>query len=98
MEWINKRFSKDPKAVFRISDEQAMVIYLDDKPVGRDQIYIFNSTGTKCWELLDGNRNIGEIVKKMCNEFEVDYKEAEKEIIEFTSDLLKKHLIICLNK
>ncbi len=93
MEWITKYPSKDSKVIFRIIDDQTMAIRIDDKPVGRDNVYVFNSTGTRIWELLDGKKSTGEIVQIICNEFEIDYKEAKKEVIEFIIDLLKKHLI-----
>lgn len=93
MEWITRCPSKDSKAIFRIIDDQTMAIRIDDKPVGRDNVYIFNSTGTRIWELLDGKRNVEEIIKIIYDEFEIDYKKAEKEVIGFITDLLKKHLI-----
>lgn len=93
MEWLSKCPSKSPKVVFRIIDGQAMVIYLDDKPIGNDEVNIFNSTGTRIWELLDAKRKVSEIIKIIYDEFEVDYKTVAKEIMEFLFSLLKKQLI-----
>ncbi len=93
MEYINKYPKKDSKVVSKIIGEQTMAILVDEKPVGKDQVYIFNSTGTKFWELIDGKRNVEEIIKLMCGAFEVDYEKAKKETIEFITDLSKKRLI-----
>ncbi len=94
MNWVTKYPYRDSNVVFKKIDEQIMAIRLDEKPIGKDEVNIFNSTGARIWELLDGKSNVEEIIQIMCNEFEVDCKKAKKEVIDFISDLLKKKLIV----
>lgn len=93
MDWAGKFPSKDAKVVFRVIDDQAMVIRIDDKPVGKDEVFVFNPTATRFWELLDGKKKVEEIIDTICAEFEVDHQKAEREISEFISDLSGKKLI-----
>lgn len=55
-------------------------------------IYPLNAVAARLWELMDGQRTCGEMVAVIGEEFEVDKKTLQKDILNFVSDLVKKGL------
>jgi hypothetical protein len=68
--------------VRRINDE-CLLIPLTDNIADMDSLYTLNETGAFIWELIDGRRNINEITSRVAEEFDVDYAEAEKDMLLF---------------
>jgi len=97
MKWLYRCFDKGEKAIFRVVDNETLIIYLDRRPNNEEVVSILNETGTFIWQLLDGTKTVEEIIKKVCDEFEVSYKKAQKEVINFLSELLKKDLVTISN-
>ncbi|MFA5410501.1 MAG: PqqD family protein [Candidatus Omnitrophota bacterium] len=81
---------KSTDTASRIIEGQAVVIHLKKQPA---EINIFNQTGTRVWELLDGKRTIEEIVREIYEEFEISRGEAFAEVAKFILNLGKKDLI-----
>jgi hypothetical protein len=52
-----------------------------------DSLYRLNETGAFIWELIDGRRDIKEITSRVAEEFDVDQREAEKDILLFLVDV-----------
>jgi len=61
-------------------------------------IHMLNEVGTEIWKLADGKTTVGEIVSRICEEFEVDRKVAEQDVLRFVEKLLKKNLIALCEK
>ena len=73
---------------FRIIDNEAVILNLNS-----GIYYSLNEVGAKAWELCDGSHSMKDIATVICKEFEVQEKEAEKDILELMSDLLKEGLV-----
>jgi hypothetical protein len=68
---------KHPDVASRLFDEEAFVV------VPRTGSYeILNKVGTRVWELIDGERSVEEIVRIICEEYEVDPEQAEADVRE----------------
>jgi len=98
MELEEKYIAKDGKVIFRIIDNQAIVLFLTNDIEQQEQIRIFNEVATRIWELIDGRKRLSEIVSLLCQEYEVEYKQAVKEVVEFVNKLYRDHLINLKNK
>ena len=69
-------------AASRIYDGEAFIV------LPRQSVYkILNSTGTRIWDLIDGNRTIDEMVRIVAEEYEVSEEQARYDIGEFIRDL-----------
>lgn len=75
-------------AVWRIIDNQAVIVSPMDS-----EITILNEAGTLIWKLIDGAREINQIAKELCREYEVSQEEVKKDIEEFIEDLMHKKMV-----
>ncbi len=58
----------------------------------------FNEVATRVWELIDGQRTVGDIVAVVTDEYEVEPAVAEADILAFLDELLQKDLIKRLSR
>jgi len=58
-----------------------------------NSVYTLNESGAFIWELIDGKRNIGEIINSLTREYDIDNAAAAKDIFSFLEDM-SKYLII----
>ena len=80
--------SKSSATAWRIIEGEAVIISLDTK--------IFrglNAVGSRVWELIDGRRNVDEIVTQIVGEFEVAPEVAARDVGAFVAELLEKRLV-----
>lgn len=52
-----------------------------------ESIYTLNPVAARIWELIDGKRKIKNIKSVVLQEYVVDEEEAEKDLLEFLSQL-----------
>ena len=93
---INKnKLYRNPEALTRIIDSNAVVIFLSDDydESLKREVYIFNDTGTIIWELINEENNIDGIVKKICLEYELTPQKATGYIEKFVEKLTEAKLI-----
>jgi len=79
---------KSPSTASQIIDGEAVIIVPSEQMVN-----VLNSVGCRIWDLADGRRSIAEIAEILTREFNVPYKTALKDAIEFTRDLAEKKMI-----
>ena len=77
------------KIAYRVIDGEAIVINLKNS-----ELNILNPVATFIWEHLNGSTQIKEIVRMLSEEFEVDYKTAEKDCMDFISQIRDKGIVI----
>ena len=77
------------KIAYRIVDGEAVIINLKN-----NELNILNPVATFIWEHLNGRTQLKEIVRKLSEEFEVDYKTAEKDCMDFISKITDKGIIV----
>jgi hypothetical protein len=81
--------NQDRDVAWRELDEEALLL----APNGR-AIHNLNATGTFIWNLIDGQKTIGDIIQAACEEFSIEYEQAQREIIEFINELKEKSLVV----
>ena len=79
--------SRSDRVVVRRINDECLLIPLTDDIADMDSLYRLNETGAFIWELVDGRRDIKEITSRVAEEFDVDQREAEKDILLFLVDV-----------
>jgi hypothetical protein len=80
--------NRSGRAAYRLIDNEAMVVVPRS-----NKLYVFNHVGSRIWEMANGEIGIGEVARAICDEFDVTYEQAIKDIIEFVEDLSQKQLL-----
>lgn len=83
-ESIVKRGDDTP---WNIVDDEVVLLNLDS-----GHYYSLNESGRRVWELLDGENTIPDIIKTLCEEFDVEQQEAAKDVNTLIDELLKEKL------
>ena len=87
---LNKYVTKNnEKTAHRIIDGEAVVVNLAD-----NTFHALNPVATFIWQQANGKTSVKEIAQKMRREFEVEWDTAEKDCLEFISELVNKGMLI----
>ncbi|MBN1673287.1 MAG: PqqD family protein [Kiritimatiellae bacterium] len=76
-------------AVHRIVDGEAVIV----EP-NKGLVNVVNDSGTRIWELLDGQRTVGAIAESIEREFDVPAETALADALEFLRDCAEKGLVV----
>ena len=82
-----KIYCKNPDIVFRKISDELILVPIRQNVGDLESIYTLNETGGRIWELIDGKRNTQQIRDLVASEFEVEPKDAEKDVEEFLRNL-----------
>lgn len=93
MEDLNKVPKKNSELAWRIIDNETVIIPLDEQTADFEKIELLNRTATRIWELIDGKNTVEKIIDKICEEYEIEREEAQKEVISFINKLEKRNLV-----
>lgn len=85
---MDKIFTKSENVASRIVDGEAVLVTSHDGCVK-----ILNETGSRVWDLIDGERTVDQIVEVVEAEFEVNYDELKKDVTVFFEELRSKELV-----
>lgn len=80
---------RHPDAASRTYDGEAFIVV-----PGRGEYNILNPVGTRVWDLIDGTRDVAEIVKIIGDEFEVTPEAAEADVTSFLEALRKHQMLV----
>ena len=87
MDSIDRVYLPNPRIAYRkINGDMVIVHTLENKLVR------LNPTATVMWENLDG-KTVAEIAREVCAQFEVDEKEALRDIVEFIDHLIERGFV-----
>ena len=90
---LDKIPQKNTELAWRIIDNETVIIPLDEQTSDSEKINFLNETGTRIWELIDGKNSIKDIVVRIVKEYEIEEKEAEKEVVSFIKKLGRRNLV-----
>lgn len=94
---VQRVYVKSPDIVSRkIAGKRVLV------PVRHDVgdltcIYNLNEVGSRVWELIDGEVNLGDIRNTIIKEYQVTPEEAEVDIMDFLTELEKVGAVSAVN-
>ena len=87
------RYQRNAEFVFRSIAGESVLVPIRQRLGDLESIYTLNEVGTLIWQLIDGQRNIGEIVQSVRQAYEVEGEEVTKDAVDFLSSLEKAGLI-----
>ena len=87
MNYSRKRFVKGPNMVFRRIDDEMILVPIRRNVGDLESIYTLNPVAARIWELIDAKRQVKDIKQVILQEYEVDETEAERDLLEFLSQL-----------
>ena len=93
MDILEKHFIKKRDLVTRSIIGETIVVPVRNNVGDLNSIYTLNEVGTMIWDLLDGERSIGQVIEVVCREYEIAPEEAAKDVADFLESLEKEGLI-----
>ena len=81
-------YTLNPDMVFKRLGDRMVLVH-----VATNQIYEFNDTAARVWELLENGLTIEAVIEQLTAEFEVDPSTLRNEIKALIGDLVTKGLI-----
>ena len=93
MEALGKCFFKENNCVTREIAGETIIVPIKGRVGDLDSIYTLNEVGTMIWQLIDGQRNIGQIVQSVRQAYDVESEEVTKDAVDFLSSLENAGLI-----
>jgi methyltransferase-like protein len=86
-------FSHSPDIVTRKTGNEYVLVPVANNIADMNSVYTLNETGAYIWELIDGTRNVEEIINSLVEEYDTDRETAAADVFEFAENL-KEYLII----
>ena len=93
MTGLKSILSHSPSVVTRKTGNEYVLVPVTNNIADMNSVYTLNETGAFIWEQINGKRNIEEIISLFTEEYDIDNKKAEADILSFI-DNLSKYLII----
>ncbi|MFQ6132187.1 MAG: PqqD family protein [Armatimonadota bacterium] len=88
MDLATVRPAHSSETASRVIDGEATLVLPRENTV-----HILNPVGTRIWELADGRRTLADIADSLCEEFEVDRRQAEEDLQAFVQELAGKGML-----
>ena len=89
MQIQNRRYQKDPNIVSRKIAKEVILVPIRNRIGDLENIYTLNEVAARIWELIDGKKNVSQIIDTIIDEFDVSAEEAEQDLSEFIQKLEK---------
>jgi hypothetical protein len=86
-------FSHSPDIVTRKTGNEYVLVPVTNNIADMESIYTLNETGAVIWELIDGEKNVEEIILTLTGEYDIAHKSASEDVISFLNEM-SKYLII----
>jgi hypothetical protein len=87
-------FQHDPAIVSRTIAGEIVLVPIRKNVGDLESIYTMNDSGARIWELLDGQRNLEQVLQQVLAEFDVDPTQAETDLLELVDHLLEIGAIV----
>ena len=85
--------SHSPGIVTRKTGNEYVLVPVTNNIADMNSVYTLNETGAFIWELIDGTRNIEEIINSVTEEYDIDHESAVEDVFSFINNM-SKYLII----
>ena len=87
---------KETDETFQRADELPFRTLGEETVVGNTrtrEVHVLNGTGSRIWTLLSPARSLGDLLRALEGEFELDPVAAAREVAAFVGDLVDKGLV-----
>jgi len=85
--------SHSPDIVTRKTGNEYVLVPVANNIADMNSVYTLNETGAFVWDLIDGNRNIEEIITALTEEYNINRQSASEDVISLINNM-SNYLII----
>ncbi|HUX97568.1 MAG TPA: PqqD family protein [Bacteroidales bacterium] len=85
--------SHSPSVVTRKTGNEYILVPIANNIADMNSVFTLNETGAYIWELIDGKRDLEEIIKELTKEYEIDEATAKEDVMSFV-EKMNQYLII----
>jgi len=89
-----KVYCPSRQVVCRTIAGETILVPISGNLANMEQIFTLNEVGASIWRLMDGTRNMQEILRELIREFDVEEDQLAGDIVEFVEQLKKSDLIV----
>ena len=93
MKDLKSVLSHSPSVVTRKTGNEYILVPVTNNIADMKSVYTLNESGAFIWELIDGKRNLDEIIFALTAEYDIDKETASGDLFLFI-DNMSKYLII----
>jgi hypothetical protein len=93
MTGLKSILSQSATVVTRKTGNEYVLVPITNNIADMNSVYTLNETGAFIWEQIDGKRNVEEIISALMEAYDIDIKNAEKDVFSFIENM-SKYLII----
>jgi len=93
MTGLRSVLSHSPSVVTRKTGNEYVLVPIANNIADMNSVYTLNETGAFIWELIDGKRDVEEIISEMIKEYEIDEASATEDVFSFIQKMMN-YLII----
>ena len=90
---MHTRVFKKRDIPWRIIEGEAIIVESD-----QGEIIHLNKTSAEIWDSIDGEKTVSDIIKHVCDTFDIKEKAAETDVLDFIKQLTDKKVVKCLNQ
>jgi len=87
--------SHSPDIVTKKTGKEYVLVPLANNIADMNRLFTLNETGAFIWELIDGKKNVEQIIAAFTEEYDIDDETASKDILSFIESM-SNYLIIKL--
>jgi methyltransferase-like protein len=85
--------SHSPGIVTRKTGSEYVLVPITNNIADMNSVYTLNETGAFIWELIDGKRNVEEIINSVTEEYDIDRGSAVEDVFSFMENM-SNYLIV----
>ena len=86
-------YTRSPDIVTRKTGNEYVLVPVTNNIADMNSVYTLNETGAFIWELIDGEKSVGEIIDALTEEYDIDYGSAKDDVDSFIENM-SNYLII----
>jgi len=90
---VDAHFVRNQEVVARKIQGELIIVPIRRGVGDLNSLYTLNAVGAVLWDFLTEGHTIGEMVKRVCDEFEVTASDAQRDIEAFLDSLTEEKLI-----
>jgi hypothetical protein len=94
----NARFIRNQEVVSRKIEGELIIVPIRSGVGDLNSLYTLNPVGSLLWDFMTEGHTVGEMVQRVCDEFEVTKSQARQDIEMFLDSLLEEKLVLSTAK
>jgi Coenzyme PQQ synthesis protein D (PqqD) len=88
------RYVRNQEVVCRKIENELIIVPIRSGVGDLNSLYTLNPVGSVLWDFMTEGHTVGEMVERICDEFEVTDVQAEQDIETFLDSLLEEKLVL----